>query len=289
MRMRLGMSGGIVPTDPSLVTPPLAARLRELGVRVVVLHLAPPPEAVVGAVARSVRRVLAAEGIGVVQATGYNPNLVHPDEDVRQAELARLRRAFAAAEDLGAEMVLTGCGSLHPDHFYGPHPGNHTDAARDRLVASLATAGRWAADHGIVLALECHVLTTLDTPERIAAVIDAVGSEAVRANFDPVNLLGDLPSVYASGAAMRRMWEVLGPRYAPSAHVKDIAPRPGLVVHLDEVPPGEGLLDRTAFFEVCRGLGHDAALIVEHLPAGAVESALRFVAAEAQEAGISLA
>lgn len=289
MRMRLGLSGGPVPTDPSAITPPLADRLAGLGVRAVVLHLAPPPEALLDGAGRTVRQVLARAGISVVQATGYNPNLVHPEPAVLAAELGRLRKAFEAAEELGAEMVLTGCGSLHPAHFYGPHPDNHAQRTRERLVDALQTAARWAEDSGIVLALECHVLTTLDNPENIAAVLEAVGSPSVRANFDPVNLLGDLPSVYDSGAAMRRMWRSLGPWYAASTHIKDVVATPGLVVHIDEAPPGEGHLDLAAYFELCGGLGDDAALIVEHLPEGAAEQALEFVATEAQRAGITLA
>lgn len=289
MLARLGLSGGLVPRDSEAITPALAKRLCRLGVRAVVLHLLPPPEKVADGIGYRVGAVLADEGIAVVQATAYNPNLIHPEPRFRREELTRLRRAFAAAESLGAEMVLTGCGSLHPDHFYGPHPGNHTDQARARLVESLAEAAPWAEEAGIVLALECHALTTLDRPDHIAEVLAAVGSPWVRANFDPVNLLGDLASVYQSGAAMRRMWHVVGPWYARSAHIKDVAPSPGLVVHIDEVPPGAGLLDMNACFEVVKRLGEGAAVIVEHLPEEQVEAALRFVAAAAERAGITLA
>ena len=39
------------------------------------------------------------------------------------------------------------------------------------------------------------------------------------------------------------------------------------VVHISEAPPGEGLLDMDAFFDVVGRLGQDTAVIVEHLPA----------------------
>lgn len=288
MRFQLGLAGGPVPRDPRAVTPALADRLRGLGVTALVTHFfALPPEEIVRGEAQRVRAVLAAAGIQVVQATGYNPHLGHRDGSLRRAGLARLRRAFDAARALGAEMVITGCGSHHPTHFYGPSPENHTPAARERLVASLRQAATWAEETGVLLALECHVLTTLDPPEQVRAILDAVGSPWVKVNFDPVNLLGDLPTLWANGAAMRRMWEVIGPHYAPSAHVKDVVAQPELVLHISEAPPGQGVLDYGAFFAVARGLGEGAALIVEHLPADQVEAALAFVRAEAARHGVS--
>lgn len=288
--LRLGVAGGPVPRDPEAYTPALARDLAARGLTTVVCHLETPPDVLVATgAATKVRSVLADQGIRILQATGYNPLLVTPDPDLLTVELARLRDAFLAARDLGAEMVISGCGSLNPEMFYAAAAGNHQEATRDRLVAALRRAARDAEEVGIPLAMECHVMTTLDTPETIRDIIDAVGSPMVRVNFDPVNLLGDLSAVYASGDRMRHMWEVIGPRYVPSAHLKDVLPLPNLVVHLAEVAPGKGLLDMTAFFEVCRNLGAGAGVIVEHLPADEVDDAIRFAIATAGQNRISFA
>jgi sugar phosphate isomerase/epimerase len=179
--------------------------------------------------------------------------------------------------------VLTGCGSRHPTAFYGPHPENHTPAARARLIDSLCQVVPWAEASGVVLALECHVTTALDTPEHIREVIDAVDSPWVRANFDPVNLLGDFSRVWANGDAMRDMWQTLGRRYTKSAHIKDVVTDSDFVVHISEAPPG------TAFFEVVRNLGEDTAVIVEHLPADPARKAVEVVKSAAKERGFSIA
>ena len=164
---------------------------------------------------------------------------------------------------------------------------NHTEATKARLVAALRQAARDAEEVGIPLAMECHVMTTLDTPETILEIVDEVGSPMVRVNFDPVNLLGDLGSVFASGDRIRHMWDVLGPHYAPSAHLKDVMPLSHFVVHLAEVAPGKGVLDMAAFFEVCRKLGPGAGVIVEHLPADEVDAALVFAVRTAALNGIT--
>ena len=290
MSLRLGLSGGLVPRDPDAITPALAARLADLGVTAVVLHLQPPPDEVAAGIGPRVRRVLGDAGVGVVQATGYNPRMTAEDGAVRRSELDRLARAFDAAASLGAEMVISGASSLHPTEFYGPDPRNHLPETRARLVDSLRTAARYAEDSGVVLAIECHVLTPMDSPQRIREVLDEVGSPWVKANFDPVNLLGTVPQVYDSGAEMRRMWDVVGGHYAPCCHVKDVAVGTALVVHIDEVPPGHGLLDTDVLLELCRTrLPEGAALVVEHLPADLAEPALEWVRRRAELAGLSLA
>lgn len=287
MRLRLGVAGGPVPRDAVDVDDALARRLAGLGVRVLTTHFQPTPE-VVAKHARRVRSVLAEHGLSIVQATGYNPQLTHPDDSVLDAELQRLRAAFDTARLLGAEMIISGCGSRHPSAFYGPHPENHLPATRERLISALRRVVPWARDAGVLLALECHVTTALDTPEHIREVIRAVDSQWVRANFDPVNLLGDFWKVWANAQAMRHMWNTLGVEcYAKSAHIKDVRADPELVVHISEAPPGQGMLDLDVFFEVVGKLGEDAAVIVEHLPADQALAAIEYVKQAAAERSVT--
>lgn len=282
MRLRLGVAGGPVPRDPAAVDEPLARRLAGLGVRVLTTHFQPTPD-IVSTHASRVRGVLADHGLSIVQATGYNPQLTHPDDQLLSIELERLRAAFETARLLGAEMIISGCGSRHPSHFYGPHPDNHLPSTRDRLIESLRRVVPWAQNAGVVLALECHVTTALDTPEHIREIIQAVDSAWVRANFDPVNLLGDFSKVWRNGDAMRYMWQTLGTCYTKSAHIKDVRADPELVVHISEAPPGQGLLDLDAFFEVVAHLGQDTAVIVEHLPADQALAAIQYVKHAAEQ------
>ncbi len=282
MRLRLGVSDGPVPPDPADVDESLARRLHGLGVRVLTTHFRPSPE-VVSLHAGRVRSVLAEHGLSIVQATGYNPQLTHPDASVLTAELDRLRAAFTTARLLGAEMIISGCGSRHPSHFYGPHPDNHTLATRERLIESLRRVAPWAQEAEVILALECHVTTALDTPEHIHEVIQAVDSPWVRANFDPVNLLGNFGQVWHNADAMRHMWQTLGAYYAKSAHIKDVRADAQLVVHISEAAPGQGLLNLNAFFEVVSHLGEDTAIIVEHLPADQALAGVKYVKQAAEE------
>src|SRR5260370_39811469 len=123
MRLRVGVTGGPMPRDPEDVDESVARQLAGLGVRALQTHLRPTPEAVAAHASR-VRSVLAEHGVSIVQATGYNPQLTHPDDGVLASELDRLRAAFETARLLGSEMIISGCGSRHPSYFYGPDPAN---------------------------------------------------------------------------------------------------------------------------------------------------------------------
>ncbi len=282
MRLRLGVAGGPVPRTPAEVDEALARQLRDLGVRVLTTHFQPTPEAVARDAAR-VRNVLAEHGLSIVQATGYNPQLTHPDDGVLSVELDRLHAAFDTARLLGSEMIISGCGSRHLSHFYGPHPENHLPATRERLISNLRHVVPWAEDAGVILALECHVTTALDTPEHIREVVQAVDSPWVRVNFDPVNLLGDFSRVWHNADAMRHMWQTLGACYTKSAHIKDVVTDADFVVHISEAAPGHGYLDLDAYFEVVSQLGEDTAVIVEHLPADQALEAITYVKQAAED------
>ena len=206
-------------------------------------------------------------------------------------DLACLTRAFRVAQLLGSPMVLTGCGSYHPTRGYGPHPRNHSPEARERMVVFLKRAAPRAEEHGIVLALECHMITALDTPAHIREVVDAVASPALKVNFDPVNLLASIDAVYDSGAQMAAMLAELGPRYHWTAHAKDILIEARLALHFEETVCGDGLLDWPAYLRCAERLGtpeRPAAVLVEHMPAFLAPRGLEFVRSQAAADGVQI-
>jgi len=290
MPIALGIATPAVPRDPLALDDRFGKWAADLGVSVIGTHLGPAPEDVLPHAA-DVRVRMDGWGISIVQATGYNPVLVGDDSARRADDLARLTRSFEVARLLGSPMVLTGCGSYHPTHHYGPHPRNHSAAAREQMVAFLRQAAPRAEDQGVILALECHMITALDTPAHIREVIDAVGSASVKANFDPVNLLSHVDAVFNSGPEMVAMLAVLGPRYHWTAHAKDVLIEPRLALHLDETVCGDGLLDWAAYLRCAEQLGtpeQPAAVLVEHMPAFLAPRGLAFVRAQAAAAGISV-
>ena len=287
MSIEFGIATAAVPRDPAALDGRFCAWARELGVRALGTHLG-PLEALEGGRAGELRARLDAAGLRIVQATGYNPNMVQPDPGERREALARLTRAFAVATELGSPMVLTGCGTLHPTRFYGAHPENHTPETRDRLVRFLREAAPRARDAGIVLALEAHLLTTLESAPVIREVLEAVDSPHVRVNFDPVNLLGTVDAVFDSGAELEQMYAELGPYYHTTAHAKDVVVGEDLVLHIDEAVCGTGVFDFTTFLRVASRLGSPASVLVEHFPADDAPRALDFLRGVARQSDVEV-
>ena len=62
---------------------------------------------------------------------------------------------------------------------------------------------------------------------------------------------------------------------------------PELVVHISEAPPGQGMLDLDAFFEVVAHLGEDTAVIVEHLPPEQALEAIAYVKQAGEQRGFT--
>jgi sugar phosphate isomerase/epimerase len=159
------------------------------------------------------------------------------------------------------------------------------------MVAFLRRAAPRAEEHGVILALECHLITALDSPVHIREVVDAVGSSALKVNFDPVNLLTSIDAVYSSGAEMEAMLAELGPRYHWTAHAKDVLVEARLALHFDETVCGDGLLDWPAYLRCAERLGapeRPAAVLVEHMPAFLAPRGLEFVRSQAAASGIQI-
>jgi sugar phosphate isomerase/epimerase len=288
MSFRLGLAQGLVPTDPAELTPEVASRIAALGVTAIATHFQVPPPELVGSRGKAIAATLESEGLRITQCAGLRPDLVTGDRAARERSIDAIYDLMRTARTLGAEMVLAGCGSHHPNHPYGPSPENHTPATRERLVSSLRQLALRAEDAGIPFALEPHVLTTLDTPEHVRSILDEVDSSWIVVNFDPVNFLGSLDAVYDAAAATQKAFETLGPRVAPSAHIKDVVVEPELVLHISEVPPGRGIIDLAAILETCSALPTGSALVIEHISAADTPDSVRHVSNLAAQAGIVL-
>jgi sugar phosphate isomerase/epimerase len=261
----IGLCGDLIPADPAAIDDAVAARVAALGFAGVTLHAGRVPADLDAEACERIRSVFERHGVRVVHCWAFGIRLVGMETEL-EAELELLDGSMRVANALGADAVIGGCGSLNPAGRYAPHPDNHRPSTRRRLVDALRRAGEIGAAHGVRLALEPHVLTTLESPERVRELVDAVDSPHVRVNLDPVNLVPDLASAYASTAFVERCLDVLGP-VAVSGHVKDLVVENRFVLHIDETVPGDGIFDLATFVRLFSERLPGAFLFVEHVPA----------------------
>jgi sugar phosphate isomerase/epimerase len=268
--MRAGVVG-LLPPRPGDVSEAHVGALRALGFTGASVSLGVPGEVPEADLVHA-REVLAAGGIRVAQASATYPPLVHPDGAERARAVELLARACRQARALEAVYLLVRSGSVNLGGNYYPHRENHAPATADRLVEGLRRVSAAAESEGVILGLECHVITTLESPEKVRQIIDAVGSPALRYNADPVNFVASFADAYDTAGVLRRVFDQLG-EYVVSAHVKDVCLGNRLVVHIDECAPGEGIFDLPAFMTLYERHHPEGYALIEHLPDARIPAA----------------
>ena len=282
--MKLGVAGYLPAWDQ--MDAAAARRVRQAGFRGATIFFSRPLEADPAAV-RRLKRILTEEGLEAAQANGWYEVLVHPDDAVRAEGIRGVQALCRLGAALAAGSVYVRPGSLNPRGAWTPHPDNLSPRTFDRLVDSLRAACAVAEQEGIPLALEGHVVSPLDSPQRMRAVLDAVGSPALKVNIDPVNFIGTVPDVYDTRPVLNALFDLLGKDIA-AAHLKDCVLEDHLVVHITEVMPGDGTLDYNLLLNRMQQDCPRGYALIEHLPDEKVPRARENVLRMAQQAGVSL-
>jgi sugar phosphate isomerase/epimerase len=215
---------------------------------------------------RRYHEFMAGEGIDLVQfAILYKECLFSPETAQREAVTAKINRGTEIAAALGAEAFLLRPGSRSPAGSWAPHRDNHLPECADLLVETLKPIARKAEGEGVILAMETHVVSIMDPPEKCRDIVEAVGSDHLRLIMDAVNHFGSIQAVYHSSDFLNHIFDTMGP-LAPVAHLKDLKVSPGLVVHIDQEVPGEGELDLALMLRRFDALFPDGYGLIEHLP-----------------------
>jgi sugar phosphate isomerase/epimerase len=260
--MKLGVAGII--NDWSQVTPATAKKVRDMGFRGASIFFNRPLETPIERMAE-VKSILQDANLECAQANGWYEVLVNPDERLRAEGIRGVAALCRLGRKLDAYSVYVRPGSLNPNGAWYPHPQNTTPEVFDRLVDSLKQTCAAAEAEGVILAVEGHVLSPLDTPRRVRDLIDAVGSKALMFNMDAVNFMGTVRDVYENGRVLHELFDLLGP-YTIAGHMKDLALQDELIVHIQEVVIGTGVLDYNLLMRLLQETCPTVYALIEHLP-----------------------
>jgi sugar phosphate isomerase/epimerase len=282
--MKLGIAGLLPKWEE--IDLAAAQRVRTAGFKGASIFFQKPLEADPAKVAR-LKSILAEAGLEAAQANGWYEVLVHADEALRAEGVRGIQTLCRLGRAIDAGSVYVRPGSHNPRGAWYPHPQNHTAATFDALVGSLKAAARTAEQEGMILALEGHVLSPLDTPQRMRDVLDAVGSPAVKVNMDPVNFIGSVADTHDTTRTLNELFEKLGSDII-AAHLKDCALEDRLVLHIAEVIPGLGTLDYPLLLQRMQALQPQVYALIEHLPDEKVPEARRNVVEIAARCGVPL-
>lgn len=266
--------------------PGLAATLDAVansGLRVVQFNLvcagpASMPDAIPGALARSIRHELHARAITMAAVSGTF-NLIHPDPMLRAAGMRRLRVLAAACDALGTQMITLATGTRDPHDMWRAHPENASPAAWQELVDATGQVAAIGAEFGVTLAFEPELSNVVDSAQKARDLLDTLRSPYVKIVIDAANLLhpGELAEM---PAILDDAFALLG-RDIALAHAKDISPNVGG----GHVAAGQGALDYPRYLRLLRASGYTGPLILHGLAEHEVAGCVQFLRGQVGERG----
>jgi L-ribulose-5-phosphate 3-epimerase len=154
-----------------------------------------------------------------IAVLGCYVNPIHPDPAMRRSLLGLFKEHLRYARDFGNGLVALETGSVNAD--YSPHPENHSEAAFQQSLASIAELVAEAERFGVVVGIEAVSSHVVSTPQKMRRMLDAVASNNLQVVFDPVNLLSP-DNYHEQERIISESLELFGDRIAV-IHAKDFA------------------------------------------------------------------
>jgi sugar phosphate isomerase/epimerase len=199
----------------------------------------------------------------VIGELAYWRNLLVVDDAERSRRIAEVRALLQRAEAMGAHCLVTLVGSFDEVGPLSPHHNNWGLRAQ-----ALARENCLRILDGLelthtVYALEPWCNTFFHGPDAVRAFFDAVAHPRLALHLDQMNM-HSVDTYYQSSAVIARTFDLLADRVA-SVHAKDLLWHPSrMFLHLDEVMPGQGVLDYDLFVRRLASLRPDITVYVEH-------------------------
>lgn len=244
--MRLGYSLWGMPKVPIEESLPALAKMGYQGVELAVTpgwntELA----RLDGATRLRIRQLLAETGLDLTAVAGHT-SMLEMDSAKNEANMRSLREAI----DLSAELHQVG----HPAIMASLVGGRPEDwlPLRSMLAERIRTLGEYAAQRGVILAIEPHCGTALDLPDKAVWLFEQVSHPAVRMNFD-------ISHMDVMGIGIDECVPIMAP-LAVHTHVKDQTGRYPNHIFLT---PGEGPFDFVHYLRAMQSTGYNGYIVVE--------------------------
>jgi len=234
--------------------------LKEWGFR---SSFCPLPAGAPSADVRAVEKA-AREADIVIAEVGVWNNPIDPDPVKRKAALDACKAGLAQADEVGARCCVNCAGTLHPTHWFGPHPENLTDRGLNLVVESIREILDAVRPIRTWYTLEPMGFILPDSTETYLQILKAVDRDRFAVHFDPVNLVSSPRKYFSNGELTKEFIRVLG-RHIKSCHIKDIILTSDLTVNLKEVRAGLGGFDCATFLREINLMDPDMPVLMEHL------------------------
>jgi len=226
------------------------------------------PDDIASSLAIRIHEASMSRGTEIAAVSGTY-NMAHPDPEVRQAGLRRLRTLASACHGMGTSVITLCTGTRDPENMWRWHPENVSSQAWSDLLSSMEAALRIAEEEQVTLAIEPERANVVNTAAKGHALLAAMQSSRLKVVIDPANLIvpGD---EHQMSQVLDEAFDLLG-EYIVIAHAKDRG--------ADDTfhAAGGGILDYDHYVRLLRAAAFDGPFILHGLTEGQIDAALQFL------------
>ena len=208
-------------------------------------------------------RAFAAENVLIAEVGAWK-NLLDPDPAKRRENLDYVTQRCALADAVGAICCVDIAGSYNPSTWYGPDPKNLSREFFDATVENSRNIIDIVKPTRTRFTVEMMGWNLPDGPDAYLELIRAVDRKAFAVHLDVCNGVNCPQRFYRNADFIRECFRKLGPSIV-SCHAKDLRWDVEMNVHFEEVVPGRGQLDYSAYLGELARLNREVPLMLEHL------------------------
>ncbi len=222
----------------------------------------------------------------VIAEVGAWSNPLSRDEATRKAAFERCVNQLALADRVGARCCVNIVGS-RGEKWDGPCAEDLLPETFDAIVETTRAIIDAVQPSRTFYTLETMPWMLPDSADSYLRLIEAIDRPACAVHLDPTNLVNCPARYFRNGDLIRECFEKLGPRIR-SCHAKDILMGDRFMVHIDEVPPGQGTLDYRVYLTELARLDPDTPLMMEHMTPEQFPPAAAYIRKVAADCGVSM-
>jgi sugar phosphate isomerase/epimerase len=199
-----------------------------------------------------------------IAEVGAWSNPISPDDETRKKALQYIKNQLAFADEIGALCCVNICGSRGEvwDGFYSD---NYTEETYALIIDSVREIIDTVKPVNTFYTLEPMPWMHPDSPEDYLQMIKDVDRPAFAVHLDYANMINSVERYKNITAFITHCYKLLGP-YIKSIHAKDVLlANFKLPCNINEVAPGQGIIDHGVVLRLTQELSDDMPLMTEHL------------------------
>jgi len=236
---------------------------------------------------KSIEEAFRAENVVIAEVQAFGPNMMASDSGERTRALESTCSRLALADEVGARCCVITAGWFGEAPDNRTHPDNLSEVGFDLIVQNVRSILDAVRPKRAKFTLEMMPWIIPDSPDAYVNLIRAVDRPGFGVHFDPTNIINSPRRYFENTALLEECVAKLG-RWIVSCHCKDVLLTGSFITHINEVPPGAGVLDHHTLLKGIAGLPQNPPILLEHLQSvEEYRSARQHLFKVGQEIGVS--